>query len=313
VSDASGQLEDELDPLPQVGAVLNRTTSVLMDRVREEQLLRLLRLQAPVAFIHLLTGLSPRKEAWSNTLAISACERGASELLERTDGIDTNVQELIACFRTDLDSFTDIEAFSLMHEGYRLSESVLRKALGIRDLIREPRCPKMHWRFLAIAPWLAYPTPAYLSHLRLARHRLFKLRKLSWLVFSVAILLPVATFTIGTIGLVMEEGITGLFSIINLPTRMHKSAFVVFIISLVLSILTLTVGVVGVRGRPRWLFSLVARPPQPGFGTALIWQFVWLHLAVLNPIFLWQGRLERLGQHVSVSKTAQRDQPMLRQ
>ncbi|WDT82605.1 MAG: patatin-like phospholipase family protein [Candidatus Manganitrophus sp.] len=62
VSDASGQMRDETQPTTSIPAVLGRANSILMDRVREEELFRLIQHEdAPVAFMHMLRGSRDRR------------------------------------------------------------------------------------------------------------------------------------------------------------------------------------------------------------------------------------------------------------
>ena len=79
-------------------------------------------------------------------------------------GIDPGVQEKIASIRTDLDSFTEVEAYALMLSGYRMTEHQIRALQAKHKADEEhgtwggfdvdaPR--KGDWRFLALEPIVA--------------------------------------------------------------------------------------------------------------------------------------------------------------
>src|SRR6185295_16079727 len=85
----------------------------------------------------------------------------------------------LASLRTDLDSFTDREALSLMYSGYQMADKYVSENYG-RDAPREP------WRFLEVAdaaagkklPVDAEPsvlrTESLLRHLRAGSQLAFK-------------------------------------------------------------------------------------------------------------------------------------------
>lgn len=118
-SDASGQMHDEDHPgTGRLGVVL-RTSSILMDRVREVQLRDLDERErtgaiAPSLFVHLRQGLPEPEVPW-----LTAPPARPEELPRATPyEIDCGTQERLANLRTDLDAFTDVEAFALMCSGY---------------------------------------------------------------------------------------------------------------------------------------------------------------------------------------------------
>jgi hypothetical protein len=80
--------------------------------------------------------------------------------LERVKyGIRKEAQELVAGIRTDLDSFSEVEADALMTSGYRMTEHYLPKVEVLPTHRQEP----WDWDFLAIERVLRDarpPTPA---------------------------------------------------------------------------------------------------------------------------------------------------------
>ncbi len=122
-SDASGQMHDVNTPKDTISSVLMRASSVTMDRVREEQYEELrAKLMAKelsgLFFVHL------KKDFPSATHDWTGCEHtshGVNENMILPYGITLKIQKKISEIRTDLDSFSDVEAFSLMASGYLMS------------------------------------------------------------------------------------------------------------------------------------------------------------------------------------------------
>jgi NTE family protein len=121
----------------------------------------------------------------------------AAGLTSADFGVDRRVQELLSRIRTDLDSFTEVEATSLMLDGYLMSDSILRDTPGLADLVRpEGTGPVGRWEFRRIGPWLAAPTAEFLRQLRVGSYTLFKVLRLGLLGPLTAALL-----TVGVLGL----------------------------------------------------------------------------------------------------------------
>jgi hypothetical protein len=124
-SDASGQMSDSDDPSDTPLSVPLRSNSILMDRVREAQYQDLCarvasRALRGVFFVHLRQGLEASPMNWEgHDEAVPLLPLAEA----RTDyGIAADLQARIALLRTDLDSFTEVEAYALMLSGYRMSE-----------------------------------------------------------------------------------------------------------------------------------------------------------------------------------------------
>ncbi len=296
VSDASGQMGDEPDPATQIAAVLARTNGILMDRVREEELSRLLRgKHPPVAFMHLRKGLSAKAVSWigpDGRPAEALKEEREPEAPSESFGVAQRIQDLLSKIRTDLDSFTEVEAYSLSLDGYLMSQGELRKASGIRELIPETATVDApRWRFLEIAPWMAHPNPPphYLRQLEMAGQRLFKVFRLSWPVTAVTLFVA--------LGLVL-----GLWSLLRDGMHMFLSLSLT-VGQLLVAVLVLALGfiarlsrifkVLRLLGSPAEFFvRFIVRALLPALGSL----FVWIHLRIFDALFLRQGSMERLGQ-----------------
>jgi predicted acylesterase/phospholipase RssA len=143
VSDASGQMSERTDPGRGLLSVANRSNSVLMSRVRGAQLADLGgRRRAGslrrLMVVHLKKGLPAPPFDWGHE-PDDPCpepyrpeldERAAVEATSEEDyGISEGVQRALAEIRTDLDSFSDIEAYALMAAGYRMAGHELDEQL----------------------------------------------------------------------------------------------------------------------------------------------------------------------------------------
>jgi predicted acylesterase/phospholipase RssA len=135
VSDASGQLRDNEDPRRGLVNVLMRSNSILMKRVRGAQYAELLRRRRSGALrgfmaVHLTKGLPAPPRDWSK------CQepwQPEDDAIPRASGavygIDPDVQRAMAELRTDLDAFSDDEAYTLMAAGYLMTRHDLADAL----------------------------------------------------------------------------------------------------------------------------------------------------------------------------------------
>lgn len=125
-SDAAGQMEDKDRPSAGLAAVLMRSNSIMMDRVREAEYQDLrARLESRALqglfFVHLKHGLHVIPEDW-----IDCQDPTPKEDMEESPSshdIDVEAQRRLAALRTDLDSFTDTEAYALMCSGYLMTQT----------------------------------------------------------------------------------------------------------------------------------------------------------------------------------------------
>jgi hypothetical protein len=76
-------------------------------------------------------------------------------------GIQKPIQRLLSAIRTDLDSFTEVEAFALMTSGYRQAQDEFGQCTGFPDQIpATEEWRLLQWRFLQIEPSLN-PGPGF--------------------------------------------------------------------------------------------------------------------------------------------------------
>jgi hypothetical protein len=156
VSDASGQMDDQDQPSNGLLGVPLRANSILQARVREAQFRdldarRRAGLLRGLMFIHLKQGLDSEPVDWIDCQDPSE-PRPVSPLLPY--GIQRGIQRRLAAIRTDLDSFSEAEAYALMSSGYSMAEHVLRgSVLGfpVEGL------PRLEWEFRKIEPLMSQP------------------------------------------------------------------------------------------------------------------------------------------------------------
>jgi predicted acylesterase/phospholipase RssA len=127
-SDASGQMGDVFNPAEDPGGVLLRTVSVLQDRVREAEYQDLkARLDSHalqgVFFIHTQKELAPKPLDW---IGCQNIKPNVASPKVTSYGIAKDLQKKIAGLRTDLDSFTEVEAYTLMASGYLMTDKQLK-------------------------------------------------------------------------------------------------------------------------------------------------------------------------------------------
>jgi predicted acylesterase/phospholipase RssA/MinD-like ATPase involved in chromosome partitioning or flagellar assembly len=147
VSDASGQSSSEKKPSEEILPVAFRTNNILMARVREAQyreldLLRRSSALKGLAFLHLKKDLDAARIDWVD------CQDPTVDKSARTAttyGIPRPVQSRIARIRTDLDSFSDTEAYTLMLSGYRMMSREAVESLSHLPLQQEN--PEEDWTF----------------------------------------------------------------------------------------------------------------------------------------------------------------------
>ncbi len=172
VSDASGQMADIDEPSTRIPATITRATSgIYGDRVREEQLSDVRRQPGRSALIHLRKGLpalivSPVPDDNPDTTT-TAIMRGAVSY-----DVAPQVQQMLSQVRTDLDSFSEVEAYSLAGYGYAMS-AVELEVPGIKELAAEGSLVGS-WQFTRVLDYLRRPPKPFVRQLALATKRFGK-------------------------------------------------------------------------------------------------------------------------------------------
>jgi len=136
-SDACGQMGDITNPSDEPPSVLMRASSILQDRVREAEH-QDLRYRLDSRALEGLFFVHTRKELETESLDwITHSNQHKTLKIEKDSltsyGIDRELQEKIANMRTDLDAFTEVEAYALMASGYQITKREF-------ELLQEQHC-----------------------------------------------------------------------------------------------------------------------------------------------------------------------------
>ncbi|MFY9222521.1 MAG: patatin-like phospholipase family protein [Blastocatellia bacterium] len=293
ISDACRPLEFESRPDLRTDGLLLRVRSMLGDRLREEQLLRMLtgKYKDHTAFIHLRKNFpitSKNHLSDSNNSSLNP-KLPTTKLDSDKTGIDPKAQQLLARVRTHLDSFTDLEANSLMYYGYKLGEQTFDETAFEQVFIKE-QTNKINWNFLKIAPLMQQPTEDFLFQLKVATERFLKVFRLNTQVrtislvafFLIFLLILLSIFSI----LSIIWNIAQVQEILNIP--LNEAILTISPILVILFVLRIIFAKHYSRLRQNW-FSFWAKALLP----AICFPLVWLHLLVYDRLFLQIGELNK--------------------
>lgn len=168
ISDASGQLDDSADPKRWAPKVLLRTNSISMKRIRAAQYDELHGRRRSGSLrgfmnVHLTKGLPAPPRDWSGCQEEWMPEDDALPAgAEPNYGIDADVQRALADLRTDLDAFSDDEAYGLMATGYLMTKHDLEDALPSRAVAPPELERGDRWPFWRVLGELTSPGPSRL-------------------------------------------------------------------------------------------------------------------------------------------------------
>ncbi|NML18274.1 patatin-like phospholipase family protein [Azohydromonas caseinilytica] len=282
VSDASGQMDDCDFPSNGLLGVPLRANSILQARVRVSQFEELASrrrggLLKGLMFVHLKQGLDNQPVDWIGCTDPSPTP---VEMPILPHGVQRQVQRRLAAIRTDLDSFSEIEAKSLMGCGYLSTVHALKRpVLGFAAGPGQ----RHDWDFLKVLPLLSdpRPDPAYLRQLDVAGKLFFKV----WMLMRQLQLLA-GVLAMALLGIALRVAwLQWDQPVLNLKVSD-------FAIGLALAALSaLGLGFIGKALR----FRKTANDVLIGVGAATLGFLVArLHLHVLDRLFLHQGRLDRL-------------------
>lgn len=161
VSDASGQMESQPASSKGIVGVLLRTNSIFQARIREAEYhdlkgRRRSNLLRGFMFVHLKGDLNVDPVDWIDCQdPYEPCEDVRP--LWRRDrytryGIAKDVQQLLSALRTDLDSFSEAEAYALMTSGYRMTEFQFKQERCVEEFFETTQSEP--WKFLEIEDFM---------------------------------------------------------------------------------------------------------------------------------------------------------------
>jgi len=282
ISDASGQMDSQDSPSPGMLGVPLRSNSILQARVRSSQFRELEArrrsgLLRGLMFVHLKKNLGAEPVDWLDCQDRSEPGRRDPVL---PYGIQREVQRRLAAIRTDLDSFSETEAYALMTSGYCMTEQALQEyGLGfpLPHPAREP------WAFLEIEPLLKQPgtnTPL-MRQLRIADQLVFKVWRLSRALQLAG-------------GIALVAVIAGLAFLGWL--HWSTTAFSLTVGALLTTLVCLMLGAAGWAPLAKVLqYRKTLQSVLIGFGMGTGgWLLARLHLHVFDRWFLRYGQLKRL-------------------
>lgn len=287
ISDAAGQMGTENNPAVDAIPVALRVGSILQDRVRTESLLHLTATNTNnVAFISLREGLGIQQIGWFDKNNIQA-----PDILippsSQDFGVDPRVQDSLSKMRTDLDAFTEVEAYSLMLDAYLMSKMELdnyKKTVNCSDIQNSvSRFSNKDWAFLGIEKWMREPTEEYLKQLKVAQLTFGKaLMLLPWL------LIPLFFIAFVLLYVYWSQLVGLLFS--SIPVYLIVIALLPLVINRIAPDLLKLLPFLEALRPTAMLAKAVGKVMLLTMGTV----FVQLYLWIINPLFLKYGRLSNL-------------------
>jgi predicted acylesterase/phospholipase RssA len=289
-SDSSCQIGYYPDPKTNIFSSLLRSNSILMDRVREEEISAFEpRLNATsiseFVLLHLKKDLVQPEKTWiggSNKPDQILVANGQTDY-----GVDRRVQALLAEIRTDLDSFTEVEAYSLMGSGYLMAEKEFDDGLTkkITSTSKAEQTSNLDWRFLQAKKYLQAPDQSkkYLKQLEAGKSLFFKALQLVPALKVASIILLI---TVG-VGLAYFLWVNRLKPV-PMPSATKTYG------SLALAILILAIGMIpqvkAIQKARNFFKDLIKKLFIAVFGFIV----VWFQLIFIDPLFLRQGRISKL-------------------
>lgn len=156
VSDASGQLGSEPAPSTTMIGVPLRSNSILMARVREAEYRELAArrrssLLSGLMYIHLRKDINVNPVDWLNCKdpyedSDEYKEAQGKSRRWTSYGISKKMQARLALIRTDLDAFSEVEAYALMSSGYHMTEYEFPQS--VKSIPTTPG--REDWQFLQV-------------------------------------------------------------------------------------------------------------------------------------------------------------------
>jgi hypothetical protein len=292
-------MDDQPSPSDSTLGVPLRANSVLMDRVREAQAQDL---QARVEsraldglfFVHLKQGLSTPPVDWLGCQDPQVPDEPNGNTTAY--GIDRDVQRSLAQLRTDLDSFTEVEAYALMLSGYRITQKQFDALQAEHQRSGEPGtwgdfeidAAGEDWPFLALEPLAAQPADCGDSR----RTDLGQQIEVGAMLFGKVWKLDPALRTIAKVAALLAVALIGFLVYRYWDKSIVPFSFTVGGIVLALALMA------GCMVIPLLRFvepQKVAKSYVLKLGLSLF-GFVasQVHVQVFDPVFLARGRLKRL-------------------
>jgi len=292
ISDGSGQMGSQNEPSRGLLGVPLRSMDIVQSRVRASQYQDLnarkrSALLRGFMFVHLKGDLDVDPIDWVDCQDPFDASDDARPISRRGlltgYGIAKSVQQQLAAVRTDLDSFSDVEAYTLMTSGYRLTEQAFRQ----KCVEGFPEQNPPAWKFLEVEEAMRYPGKRY-RHVRkllgVSGSKTFKIWMLSTPLKVLAVLLALVAVAFTVYAFIRWRH----HPIVQTITL---GAFGIAILTYLLTqVVTMVVGKNAMKIIK--LRSTLIRIAL-GLGMALLgWFTARLHLHVFDRMFLSRGSIE---------------------
>lgn len=315
VSDASGQMVTEDKPGDGVLSVIKRSSSISQERIRWAQHRELEarkrsgRLKG-LMFVHLKKDLGVDPQDWIDCPDPHDSTEDARPPELRGPitryGVRKDLQQLLSGVRTDLDSFSEGEAYALMASGYLMTEHQFADCQELfSDITDEKRLYRGSWYFLDYQETLSTPglgerLKKLLSVSSIAAFKVWRLQR--WLVR--------VTDAVQWVGLSLLVGL--LLYYIRDPKKLPD-----YLWEAKLAAITIGNGLKSFEIKLGWVISLVAvyvlsrlleaRVMKLAQWQNTLFRFLggvvlsilgviasWSHLALFDKIYLWWGKTHRM-------------------
>jgi NTE family protein len=283
VSDASAQMEDIDRPIPRFPSVLSRASSILGDRVREQQLRQAF--DRPLALMHLEKGLPAEVLYPRNRDGDIPPPRPIAPEAFRTDAfhVHEEVQRRLARIRTDLDAFSAIESKSLMFDGHAMTRRVfqLPQTKPIADLTPWPVTDEPDWSFGSIAEAIRRsPRGRYRRQLEASTQRFLKPFYVRWPWVAPTVLLA----------LVLAAGGFGIDRLWDSGTHLSGSWTAIGFFAAVAAAVLYAKPDIPVLGWIGFIVYELLVPLALGLLSLALWVITYPTGWLLRKIFLYRGR-----------------------
>lgn len=177
ISDASGQSDADDNPDTSLFKVLGLSSSIMMGRVREEIVNYAEEIyKGQAAYMHLMRGVIAKNiSAIGQAPSEKSDEMMARNIIpsEKDFNVNSEIQYALAHIRTDLDSFTEVEAGCLAADAYLMSETSLTNLCNTMNIAVNGLESK-NWRFSRFYKALDNKNGLILKHLEIASKKFFK-------------------------------------------------------------------------------------------------------------------------------------------
>lgn len=315
ISDASGQLNIENSTGAGAIGSFVRSDAVFQERIRELQYMDIEARRESnqikgLMYIHLKSDLNKSPMKWSGcndpTRRVWLSEDENPNCPITQYGIQKSVQERLASLRTDLDAFNDAEAYALMYSAYRQTEWAF-KASGLSEQLPPPAEPASRdWVFFSIAPFMedaAQKAPLE-RRLEVGADLPFKVLRAYGVLSAIKTVLILAlVYGVYWLAKTHWDWLTQTnWRETHIPMpRIAVSALIFAAIGF---------GVDAFLGFSASKFaemrSFFLKKALSAVGSLFVAMLFWIYLKILNPIYLYWGKVENLRRSSWWSKATNR-------